>query len=39
MKFRARAREMMMNAPVESQLHRRRRRDERFGEKIENTPP
>ena len=30
---------MTMNAPAEFQLHRRRQRDEQFGENIENTPP
>ena len=39
MKSRMCAREMTMNGPAEFQLHRHRRRDERFGEKIENTPP
>ena len=28
-----------MHAPAEFQLHRRRRRDERFGEKIDKAPP
>ena len=30
--------EMTEHAPAEFQLHRRRRRDERFGEKIKNAP-
>lgn len=36
---RMRAREITIHAPAEFQLHRRRRRDERFGEKIDNAPP
>ena len=39
MKSRMRAREMTIHAPAEFQLHRRRRRDERFGEKIDKAPP
>ena len=40
MKFRAaHVRAMTSSAPVEFQLHRRRRRDELFGEKIEKAPP
>ena len=35
---RMRAREMTIHAPAEFQLHRRRRRDERFGEKIDKAP-
>ena len=38
MKSRMCAREMTMNGPAEFQLHRRRRRDERFGEKIDKAP-
>ena len=37
MKSRMCALEMTEHAPAEFQLHRPRRRDERFGEKIENT--
>jgi hypothetical protein len=40
MKFCERAREMMTSsAPAEFQLHQRRQRDERFGEKTEKAPP
>ena len=38
MKSRMCALEMTKHAPAEFQLHRRRRRDERFGEKIDKAP-
>ncbi len=40
MKFRAaHVRAMTSSAPTEFRLHRRRRRDEQFGEKIEKAAP